>query len=170
MRRTLPVCRTGLSMAASFVLLTACGGSGNDDSASAAGGSTSGASETSTGAGGSEFCTEAAAVQERVGATFSEGSDPTSLPQVLQAAATEIRAIEAPEEIASDWASFADGIEQIATAAQVDFADQAAVATFQQQAAELQQQYGTSFTNVENYLTDECGLTDTPTETSAPTS
>jgi hypothetical protein len=167
----LPVYRTGLSAAAALVLLTACGGSGNDGKESSASGeTTTSASETTAAAADSDFCTAAAGVQERVGATFSGTSDPNSLPDVLQAAATEIRAIEPPAEIASDWKNFADGIDQIAAAAQVDFTDQAAVASFQQQAAALQQQFGTSFTNVENYLSEQCGLTDAPTETSAPTS
>jgi predicted lipid-binding transport protein (Tim44 family) len=135
MRRTLPVCRTGLSVAAALVLLTACGGSGNENnSSSAAGDSASSAPETSSGASSSQFCTEA------------------------------------PEAISADWASFAEGIEQIAAAARVDFNDQAAVATFQQKANALQQKYGTAFTNVENYLREECQLTDSSTETSAPTS
>jgi ABC-type phosphate transport system substrate-binding protein len=171
MRRILPACRTGLSAAAALVLLTACGGSGNDDEQASAGDqTTSSASETSAAAAGSDFCTEAAGVQERVGATFSGTSDPNSLPDVLQAAASEIRDIEPPDEIAADWTNFADGIEQIAAAAQVDFNDQAAVATFQQQATALQQKFGASFTKVENYLSDQCGLTGEPTETSAPTS
>jgi hypothetical protein len=171
MRSTLTVCRTGLSAAAALVVLTACGGGDSNDS-SAAGKSTtpSSASQTTAAASGSEFCSQAAAVQQRVGATFSGSSDPTTLPSVLQEAATQIRAIDPPEEIASDWTSFADGIEQIASAAKINFNDKAAVATFQQKVGALQQQYGTAFTKVENYLRDECGFTDTPTETSAPTS
>ena len=109
-------------------------------------------------------------MQEQVGATFSGGSDPTTLPAILQMAATAIRAIDPPGEIASDWTSFADGIEQIASAAKIDFKDQAAVASFQQQAGVLQQQYGPAFQNVETYLRDTCGFTDAPTQTSAPTS
>jgi hypothetical protein len=167
MRSTLTVCRTGLC-AAALVVLTACsGGDGNDSSASAKSTTASSASETTAGASSSEFCTQAAAVQERVGATFS---DPTTLPAVLQEAATQIRAIDPPEELASDWKSFADGIEQIASAAKIDFNDQAAVATFRQKAGALQQQYGAAFTNVETYLRDECGITGTSTETSAPPS
>jgi hypothetical protein len=154
MRPPLRLCRAGLSAAAALVLLTACGGSGNEKSDAA----------------GSQFCTEAAAVQQRVGATFSGGSDPASLPKVLQEAATQIRAIEPPDELAADWTSFADGIEEIAKAAQVDFNDQAAVATFQQQVGQLQQKYGAAFTDVQKYLTDQCGFSESPTETSAPTS
>jgi hypothetical protein len=156
-------------VAAALVLLTACGGSGDDNASSSASSSTS-ASETTAAQGSSEFCTQAAAVEDRVTATFSGQSDPARLPDVLHEAATEIRAIDPPQELADDWTSFADGIEQISTAAKIDFNDKAAVATFQQKAAELQQKYGTAFTNVENYLTEECGLTESPTETSAPTS
>jgi hypothetical protein len=171
MRPPLRLCRTGLSAAAALVLLTACGGSGNGKSDSAASSApTTSASETSADAAGSQFCTEAAAVQQRVGATFSGGSDPASLPKVLQEAATQIRAIEPPDELADDWTSFADGIEEIAKAAQVDFNDQAAVATFQQQVGQLQQKYGAAFTDVQKYLTDQCGFSESPTETSAPTS
>jgi hypothetical protein len=169
MHRPLPLCRTGLSVAAALVLLTACGGSGDDKASSSASSSTS-ASETTAAQGSSEFCTQAAAVEDRISATFGGQSDPATLPDVLNEAATEIRAIDPPQELADDWTSFADGIEQIATAAKIDFNDKAAVATFQQKASALQQKYGTAFTNVENYLTKECGLTETPTETSAPTS
>jgi hypothetical protein len=171
MRPPVRLCRTGLSAAAALVLLTACGGSGDEKSDSAASSApTTSASESSADAAGSPFCTEAAAVQQRVGATFSGGSDPATLPKVLQEAATQIRAIEPPDELADDWTSFADGIEQIAKAAKINFDDQAAVATFRQQVGQLQQQYGEAFTNVQNYLTDDCGFTESPTETSAPTS
>jgi hypothetical protein len=152
MRRTLTVCRTGLSVAAAAVLLSACGGSGDENSA------------------GSDFCGQAAAVQEHVGATFNSESDPSTLPTVLHKAAQRIRAIDPPAELTSDWTTFADGIEQIATAAQVDFKDPNAVAGFQQKVNELQQRYGGAFTNVENYLTDSCGLGGAPTGSASPSS
>ncbi len=72
MRRTLSVCRSGLAAAAAVVLLTACGGSDGDDSASESSATTSSsASETTENSApqaDSEFCTEAAAIQERVAA------------------------------------------------------------------------------------------------------
>jgi hypothetical protein len=170
MRTSLAACRVGLSAAAALALLTACGGGDDTNSSAASTSSTTSASETTANAGSSEFCTQAAAVQQRVGATFSGGSDPATLPQVLQEAATQIRAIDPPQELAADWTSFADGVEQIAAAAKIDFNDQAAVATFQQQAGALQQKYGAAFTHVETYLTDECGFTAGPTGSSAPTS
>jgi uncharacterized phage infection (PIP) family protein YhgE len=169
MRSPLRRCRTGLAAAAALVLLTACGGSDDQKASSSASSEpTTSASETSADA--AEFCTQAAAVQQRIASTFSGSSDPASLPKVLQEAATQIRAIRPPDELTADWTSFADGIEEIAKAAQVDFKDQAAVAKFRQQVGQLQQKYGGAFTNVQNYLTDQCGFSENPTETSAPTS
>jgi hypothetical protein len=171
MLRTLTVCRGGLSVAAAVVLLTACGGSGDDTSASSgSSGTSSSASESSAGAADSEFCTQATAVQERVSSTFTSQSDPASLPQVLQQAADDIRGIKPPDEIASDWRTFADGIEQIATASRIDFNDPNAVATFQQQAGQLQQKFAPAFENVGNYLRDHCGIDSGSTGSASPSS
>ena len=163
--------RRTLTAAAALVLLTACSGSDQDDAASSSSGeSTTAASETTASEASSEFCTEAAGIQGRIAATLGGQAERAQLPDVLREAVTEIRAIEPPAELASDWSAFADGVEQIAAAARIDFDDQAAVASFQQQAAEVQQQYGTAFTNVTTYMTQECGLSEAPTGTSAPTS
>jgi hypothetical protein len=173
MRRTLPVLRNGLSVAAAVVLLTACSGSDGDDSASSESRSSSASSSSSETTGeqaDSEFCTEAAAVQEEVSSTFTGESDVSALPTILQDAADRIRGIEPPAELEADWASFADGIERIAQAAQVDFNDPEAAAAFQQEVAGLQQEFGTAFDNVGQYLSTECGLTDDSTETAAPPS
>jgi hypothetical protein len=170
MRRTLPGYRTGLSVAAALVLLTACSGSKSDTSASSSTKASSSASETSAAEAGSEFCTKAAAIESSVGAAVADQSDPSSIPQALQAAVTQIRAVDPPSEIASDWTKLADGVEQLATAfAGVDFTDQAAVASFEQTASSLEAQLSGASTNVENYLKDKCGLT-APSESASPTS
>ena len=172
MRRTLTVCRNGFAVTAAAVLLTACGGSGDDEaSSSSSSETTSSASESSADAADSEFCTEAAAIQERVGSTFNDQSDLASLPQALTQAAQEVREVDPPAEIASDWAALADGIDQIAAAiGSVDFSDPNAAATFEQQVAPLQQQLAGASANVSSYLQDECGLEVDPSETASPTS
>jgi len=172
MRRTLTVCRNGFAVTAAAVLLTACGGSGDDEASSSASSSeTTSASESSADAADSEFCTEAAAIQERVGSTFNDQSDPAGLPQALTQAAEEVRQVEPPAEIADDWAALADGIDQIAAAiASVDFNDPNAAATFEQQVAPLQQELAGASANVSSYLQNECGLEVDPSETAAPTS
>ncbi|MFD2089963.1 hypothetical protein [Blastococcus deserti] len=172
MRRSLIVCRDGLSVAAALVLLTACGGSDGEESASSESSATSSsAAETTSGQADSEFCTEAAAIQESVGAGLTGQSDPAAVQQALQQAATEVRDVEPPEEIADDWAALADGIDQIAAAlASVDPNDPNAATTFQQQLAPLQQELASSATRVQTYLVSECGLEVDATEPAAPTS
>jgi hypothetical protein len=172
MRRTVLACCSGFSVAAAAVLLTACGGS--DDSASPGSSASSSSAATSSAtssasAADSQFCRDAAAVERHVGAATSGESDPSSLPTVLDQVVQEIRGIEPPAELESDWRSFADGIEQIAVAANVDLNDPAAVATFQQKVAALEQQYGTAFSNVQTYLADTCGLTGQTTAPASPT-
>lgn len=170
MPRTLPGYRTGLSVAAALVLLTACSGSKSDTSASSSTKASSSASETSAAEAGSEFCTKAAAIESSVGAAVADQSNPASIPQALQAAVTQIRAVDPPSEIASDWSKLADGVEQLAAAfSKVDLTDQAAVASFEQTASNLESQLSGASTNVENYLKDKCGLT-APSESASPTS
>ena len=159
MRRTRVGYRTGVSVAAALVLLTACSGSKNDNASSSTKASSS-ASQTSAKAAGSEFCTKAAAIESSVGSAVTDQSDPTSVKEALQAAVAQIRAIDPPREIASDWTALADGVDQLATAfANVNFTDQAAVASFQQTATALESKLSGASANVEKYLSEKCGLT-----------
>jgi hypothetical protein len=168
MRRTLTVCRSGLSVAAAVLLLTACGGSDDDTSASSESSSSASASGS---AAGSEFCTEAArALGELEPAFTGQGGDPAALAPALQDAADKVRAIDPPSQIASDWTALADGIEEFAQAfGKVDVNDPASASALQQRTSEIIGQLSMSATNVETYLAEECGL-ETPTGSSAPTS
>lgn len=169
--RIFPACRSGLSVAAAVVLLSACGGSDEGGSAAGSSETSASASEGSAGSADSQFCTDAAAIQERVGATLTDQSDPGALPQALQEAAAEIRAAEPPPEIAADWNALADGVEQIATAfGSIDFDDPNALTAFQSQVGQLQAELSAASTNVENYLSEECGLEVDPGESAAPSS
>jgi hypothetical protein len=157
-------------VAAALVLLTACGGSGKDNSASSSTKASSSASETSAKAAGSEFCTQAAAAESGVGSAVTNPSDPASLKQALQTAAAKIRAIHPPSEIASDWSALANGVEQLAAAfANLNFSDQAAVASAEQTASTLEKQLSGASANIQKYLSDKCGLT-IPSQSAAPTS
>lgn len=171
------LCRSGLAAAAAVVLLTACGGAGEASTAtgSSSTSSSSSAAETTENTApqaDSEFCTEAAAIQERITASFLGESDPSTFGDLFAQVAQEIQALEPPAELADDWAQFAEGVNQIATvSAGVDFTDQAASAKWQQDVAAIQQQYGAAFTNVQSYLTSQCGLSDDEaTESASPTS
>lgn len=180
MRRTLTLCRSGLAAAAAVVLLTACGGSDEEGtaaestSASTSASSSSSPEETAENSApqaDSQFCTEAAAIQERIASSFTAQTDQADLGGLFTQIAEEVQAIEPPGELAEDWAQFVAGVQEIAGISQIDFTDQAAVAQWQQQIGQIQQQYGASFTNVDTYLSTECGLTDADaTESAAPTS
>ena len=178
MRRSLTVCRSGLSLAAAVVLLTACGGSDDEDSASSESSATSSSASTSSAAedtaepANSEFCTEAAAAFEQVEPAFTGGGDdPAALATALQQAADDVREIEPPSELESDWAALADGIEQFSQAfADVDVTDPASAAELQERSTAIIGQLTTSATNVQTYLATECGLDVDSTEPAAPTS
>jgi hypothetical protein len=173
MRRTLPVLRSGISVAAAVVLLTACSGSDSDDSASSeSSASSSSAAETTAEQTDSEFCTQAADAFEQVEpALTGGGNDPAALASALQDAADNVRGIEAPGEIQSDWAALGDGIEQLAQAfAGVDVNDPNAQAELEQRTTEVIGQLTTSATNVQTYLASECGLDVDSTEPAAPSS
>jgi hypothetical protein len=172
MRRTRSVCRGGLSLAAAVVLLTACGGSDDESASSQSSASSSSAAESTAERTDSEFCSQAAAAFEQVEpALTGGGNDPAALATALQAAADDVRGIEAPGEIRSDWAALGDGIEQLAQAfADVDVNDPAAQSQLQQRTTEVIGSLTTSATNVQTYLGQECGLEVDPTEPAAPTS
>ncbi|MGY1917153.1 hypothetical protein [Blastococcus sp. SYSU DS0973] len=164
-----------LPATAALVLLTGCSGSDDEDATasqetSAAESSAAETSAAETSAADSEFCTEATSSLERLTGSASSAGDPSELPQIFRGAAEEIRGIEAPDELASDWNALADGAEQFAsTLENVDLTDPNAMTTLQQQLAPLEQQLNEASMNVQNYLGDECGM-DVSTEESAPTS
>lgn len=174
MRRPLTVCRGGLSLAAAVVLLTACGGSDDEDSASSGSSASSSSAAETTAAepADSEFCSQAAAAFEQVEPAFTGGGDdPAALATALQQAADDVRAIEPPSELESDWAALADGIEQFSQAfASVDVNDPASTAELQERSTEIIGQLTTSATSVQTYLATECGLEVDSTEPAAPTS
>ena len=148
--RTLTVCRAGVAGAAAAGLLAACGGDGGSSTDNAA----SSAADTSAAASG-DFCDQAVNIDERVDGVLSELDDGSSVPEAIDAAAAELRAIEPPPAISDDWAALVDGLEQIGDAlADFDITDPDSVAALD----EIQSRLTTASTNVENYLQDECGI------------
>jgi hypothetical protein len=171
MRRTLTACRTGIAVAATIVLLSACSSDGDDSSSSQAGEPSAEAAESSAPQADSEFCTQASTISERVDSTLNGQEDMTALPRALQAAAAEIRAIEPPDEIAADWEALAGGVEQIAAVfGSIDINDPNALAQLQERIGGVQAELGSASTNVQNYLSEECGIEIEPTESASPSS
>jgi hypothetical protein len=168
-RRTLSLSRAGVAGAAAVILLAACGGDDGGESATdspaTASPAESSAAETTATSGAEDFCTQAAGIDERVDSALSDlGGDQLSVPDAFRRAAEEVRAIDAPGEIATDWEALAGGLDRIGDAlSNIDITDPESLATLEDVEGDL----STASTNVENYLRDECGI-DTP-ESAAPT-
>jgi hypothetical protein len=174
MRRTLTLCRGGLTVAAALVLLTACGGSseGSDKAAAASSSEpTASSAENTAPQADSEFCTQAKALSKTLDAAFNdEVSDPTSLAQQFQQTADAIRTLDPPAEIAADWEKLAAGLERFAGAFQdFDPNDPAAASTFAELGAQLQSEFVTSGEKVGTYLSAECGIATDAPESASPT-
>ncbi|TFV67243.1 UNVERIFIED_ORG: hypothetical protein E4P37_03555 [Bacillus sp. AZ43] len=115
------------------------------------------------------FCAQADGALADVEPAFDDEGDPAELAPVLQRAADEVRAIDPPREIETEWAALADGIERFAQEfAAVDVEDPASAATFQQRTNEIVSELSTSADAVQEYLARECDLG--ATESPAPSS
>ena len=114
------------------------------------------AAGTSAAGGQDDFCTQAAGIDERVDTALSdlEADDP-SVAEAFGQVATELRGIEPPEAIASDWEALAGGLDDMATAfADFDLTDPDTLAALEAAEGELT----SASDNVETYLRDECGI------------
>ena len=158
MRRSL-LRRGVLPAAAALVLLSGCSDSADEETAAPAEETATETSEPTESPADTEFCTDAAGIQERITGNAGDAGDPAQLTQVFRDAAEEIRAIEPPDELAQDWRALADGAERFATALEgVDLTDPNALATLEQALGPLEQELDSASTNVQNYLAEECGL------------
>ncbi len=157
---TANLCRAGVAGAAAVLLLTACGGDGGGSSTGtpeAAGTARADAAEAPPDPAAVAFCTEAAGIDQRVDSALSdlEGNDP-SLPDALRQIATELRGIDAPDAISSDWAAMAAGLDRVADAFTDvgDGSDLDPLGSLDRAEHDLT----AASTNVETHLRDECGL------------
>lgn len=173
MRRTLTACRAGLPVAAAVVLLTACGGgSGSEKSAASGTPATSSSATQSTAGTASAFCTKATTTLNGLSPAFTASqSDPSKLAPLLTQAADQVRAIQPPAEIGTDWTALADGLDQFATAyAHVNVNDPAAASAFQQQNSALLTTLTGAVTHVQSYMEKNCGLAPASSAPAAPSS
>jgi hypothetical protein len=162
MRRALTLSCTGPAVAA-VVLLAGCGGGGSTPSAS----STTTAATSSSAASSSAplaqtpFCQQSSKTLTELAPAFSSGqSDPTKVGPILKKAAAQVRAIQPPAAIATDWKTLADSLDQFAASyAGVDPRNPASASAFAQRNATLMGSLTTAAGHVEAYLSTNCGLT-----------
>jgi hypothetical protein len=136
-----------------LVSLAACGGGGGYGNDSSAASDEPAASSSS---GGSDFCAQAAGLDQRVEQALSdvEGDDP-SVRDAFAQIAEELRGMDPPEQIASDWDAMAAGLDRMAQAfADFDITDPDSLSALEDAEGNL----STASTNVEDYLRDECGI------------
>jgi hypothetical protein len=138
MRAPRPLARPAVATAAAVLLLSGCGG---DDDAGA-------------------FCDQARDLQARLSVLEdTDPSDPEAFVEALRTAADRIRDVDAPDEIADDWTTLADGFDEVAGIFEgVDLSDPEALATIEEQFGALEGDITASSERVETHLQDECGI------------
>jgi len=155
----LHLCRAGVAAAAAAVLLTACGGDGDESSAGSAdsGGSASADAGGSTApSGSSDFCAQAEDIDQRVEDALSGADDDDpSVADAFRQIAVELRDIEAPDAIRDDWAELSAGLDRMAEAfGELDITDPSSLEVLDEAEGNLTR----ASDNVDQYLSDECGI------------
>jgi hypothetical protein len=146
--------RIGIGGAAAVVLLAACGGGSGDDAPEATAAAEQ-SEQGTTSEGADDFCAQAAGIDERVDSALADVEGDPSLSDAFHEIATDLRTIEAPAVIASDWAAMAAGLDRMADAfGQVDITDLDSLEALDQAEGDLT----TVGDNVDDYLRDECGI------------
>ena len=147
--------RAAVAAVAAVVLLAACGGVDSGAPSPATTGAAGESQEGTAGDGASDFCARAAGLDERVDAALSDDGGDASLSEAFRQIATDLRGIEAPAAIASDWDAMAAGLDRMAAAfGEVDVTDLDSVEALEAAEGDLD----TVSRNVDDYLSDECGI------------
>ncbi len=165
MRSPAPALRCALAGAA-VVLLTACGGSGDDEPAAAPSTSTPATSSSAPASGtaaadpaAQEFCGQmTSASTELEGALSATGPEEVAarLPEVV----TRLEQVAAPPEISGDWGALLDGLRRLSeTAATLDLSTPEGQQAYTAAEAEIGQELGEAQTALSAYVVANCGLT-----------
>ena len=163
--------RAGVGVALGVLVLAGC--AGEDDGASADSGQESGqvdespGSDTATEPGSDTegFCADLEAAEERFDAALEEPTldDPQAAAESLAEAVDVMRGVEAPSEIAADWAVMVEFLDTMATATgELDINDPTALAEQVEELGRLLDdesgELEAAGTNIDNFLSEECGI------------
>jgi hypothetical protein len=165
MRSPAPLLRCALAGAV-VVLLTACGGSGDDEPAAASSTSAPATSSSAPASGtaapdpaAQEFCGQiTSAFTELESSLSATGPEEvaTRLPEVV----TRLEQVEAPPEISGDWGALVDGLRRLSeTAATLDLSTPEGQQAYTAAEAEIGQGLGEAQTALSRYVVANCGLT-----------
>ena len=155
-RRTPDLFRVGVGGAAAVVLLVACGGGSSDDaSATSSPAAEQSDDGTAAPAGTADFCSSAAGIDERVDSALAGIDGDPSLTDAFSEIADDLRGIDAPAAIASDWKAMVAGLDRMADAfAGMDITDLDSLEALDRAEGDLTEVSD----NVDRYLSDECGI------------
>ena len=155
-RRALDLFRVGVGGAAAVVLLAACGGGAPEADSSTTTAATGQSEEGAAApAGTADFCSRAAGIDERVDSALADVPGDPSLTDAFRTIADDLRGIEAPAAIASDWNAMAAGLDRMADAfGQVDVNYLDSLEALDRAEGDLT----TAGDHVDDYLSDECGI------------
>jgi hypothetical protein len=155
---------TALAGAASLALLTACGGGSDDIAASTSSSSSAATSSSAAETSGSAdpeaaaFCTDAQDAFTDLENAVTASADPSAIPGLFSDAASRLTAIEPPAEIADAWDSATSAVEQLATSLQgLDLNTPEGQQAFLDQVNQLQTAAGPAQTEIQSYVTANCG-------------
>ena len=166
MRASAPLLRSALAGAVAVVLLTACGGSGDEEPAAAsstpAPATSSSAPSSATAApdpAAEEFCgqitTAFTELQGTLGATAPE-EVAGRLPEVV----TTLEQVQAPAEIAGDWGALLDGLRRLADrAGTLDLGTPEGRQAYADAEAEIGSELGPAQSALTDYVVANCGPT-----------
>jgi hypothetical protein len=157
MSPTVGLFRVRVGGAAAVVLLAACGGGEPEAESSPGTTATAGQGEEGAAApdGVADFCSRAAGVDQRVDSALGGVEGDPSLTDAFHEIADDLRGIEAPAAIASDWNAMVAGLDRMAEAfGQVDVTDLDSLEALDRAAGDLT----TVSDNVDRYLGEECGI------------
>src|SRR3712207_7264224 len=119
LRSPAPLLRSALSGAAAVVLLTACGGSGDDEPAAAPSTSAPATSSSAPASGtaapdpaAEEFCGQMTSAFTEVQGSLGAAT-PEEVAGRLPEAVDRLSQVQAPAEIAGDWTALPDGLRRL---------------------------------------------------------
>jgi hypothetical protein len=166
MRSPAPLLRTALAGAAAVALLTACGGSGDEEPAAAAGTSAPATSPSAPASGTASpdpaaeaFCGEITTAFTGLQGTLGAAS-PEEVAGRLPEVVTTLEQVTAPPEVAGDWNALLDGLRRLAdTAGTLDLGTPEGQQAYADASARVGADLGEAQTGLTDYVVAHCGLT-----------
>jgi hypothetical protein len=166
MRSAAPLVRSALAGAAAVVLLTACGGSGDEEPAAAPATSAPVTSSSAPSSGtpapdpaAEEFCGQITTAFTELQGTLGAAS-PQEVAGRLPEVVTRLEQVEAPAAISGDWNALLDGLRRLAdTAGTLDLGTPEGRQAYADAEARIGADLGEAQAGLSDYVVANCGLT-----------